>query len=195
MALSIPTLAAGLKVAVIGKDQARIAEDFQLSVAPLNECDAAIFIASAISGISDEDAKSWLIARELYIPSIVLVTDFESGEIDFDDMAAIAGRILDPLVTPYLVLHGDNGSPVALIELEDLKLFDYSQKSREIKNSDPEHQELVKEFQSEFLEKISEFGPTGFQDALIFPAIPYLANLNMGKVETLEYLAQLPARS
>jgi translation elongation factor EF-G len=192
---SIPTLAPGLKVAFLGKDSSKIASDFQLVPSLLEEADAAIFVVSAITGVADADKDQWVQARELYIPSIILITDFESGEIDFDDMAAIAGRILDPVVTPYLVLHGDDGSPVALIELETLKLYDYSHGSREIKPSEPEHQELVKEFASEFAEKIDEFGPTGFQDALLFPAIPYLSKLNMGKIETLEYLAQLPARS
>lgn len=192
---SIPTLASGLKVAIHGKDAERIAADFHLTPSNLNDADAAVFIISAISGPTDSDKELWTQAREIYIPSIILITDFESGEIDFDDMAAITGRVLDPVVTPYLVLHGDDGSPVALIELETLKLYDYSHGAREIKNSDPEHQELVREFAAEFQEKIDEFGPTGFQDALLFPAIPYLSSLNMGKIETLEYLAQLPARS
>ena len=99
------------------------------------------------------------------------------------------------LVTPYLVLHSDDGKPIALIELETLKLFDYSSGKREIKPSEPEHQELVKDFAAEFRERVEEFGPTGFQDALLFPAIPYLSKLQMGKIETLEYLAQLPTRS
>ncbi len=192
---SIPTLAPGLRVAIIGKESAEIANSLSVQNTALDDADAALFQVSAITGVSEEEKNVWLKARELYIPSIILITDFESGEIDFDDMAAIAGRILDPVVSPYLVLHGDDGSPVALIELETLKLFDYSTGHCEIKASEPEHQELVKEFQSEFLEKIDEFGPTGFQDALLFPAIPYLAKLNMGKKETLEYLAQLPARS
>lgn len=192
---SIPTLAPGLKVSIVGKDCEEIASALSLENYSLQEADAALFQVSTISGVSESDKNKWVEARELYIPSIVLITDFENGEIDFDDMAAIASRILDPLVTPYLVLHGDDGSPVALIELETLKLFDYSSGSREIKVSEKEHQELVTEFQSEFLEKIEEFGPTGFQDALLFPAIPYLPKLNMGKVEILEYLAQLPARS
>ena len=195
MSSSIPTLTPGLKVAFIGKDSAKIASEFNLVSSELVDSDAAIFIISASLGISDSDKNLWDKARELYIPSIILITDFESGEIDFDDMALIAGRILDPVVTPYLVLHSDNGAPVALIELETLKLFDYSSGKREIKPSEPEHQELVRDFAAEFRERVEEFGPTGFQDALLFPAIPYLSKIQMGKIETLEYLAQLPTRS
>ena len=192
---SIPTLAPGLKVAIIARDQAEISLDLALVNSVLEDADCAIFQVSAETSISEDDIKLWHRARELYVPSLILITDFESGEIDFDDMAAIVGRILDPVVTPYLVLHADDGSPIGLIELETEKLFDYSTGTREIKNSDPEHRELVKEFRNEFLEKISEFGPTGFQDALIFPAIPYSRSINMGKKEAFEYLALLPTRS
>ena len=96
------------------------------------------------------------------------------------------------MVAPVIVC---DGAPVALIELETFKLFDYSSGTREIKPSEKEHQDLVKEFASEFRERVEEFGPTGFQDALLFPAIPYLSKLKMGITETLEYLAQLPTRS
>ena len=194
MALTIPTLAPGLRIAVIGDGAQRVADALGISTCELDDADGAIFIASSIAGISDSTKAFWAKARDLYIPSIVVVKDFENGEIDFDDMAAIAGRILDPVVTPYLVLHSDDGAPVALIELETLKLFDYASGNREIRVSEPEHQELVKEFAYEFNEKVSEFGPTGFQDALIFPAIPYIEKIHMGKIEILEYLALLPAR-
>ena len=192
---SIPTLAAGLRVAINGELQGQISQDLNLVPAELENADAAIFQVSTKTGVLESSKLLWEKARELYIPSLVLITDFDSGEIDFDDMSLIVGRILDPLVTPYLVLHADAGDPIALIELESLKLFDYTNHRREIKPSENEHKELVTEFRTEFLEKIEEFGPTGFQDALIFPAIPYLPKIKMGIIETLEYLAQLPTRS
>jgi hypothetical protein len=192
---SIPTLAAGLRVAIIGELQGQISQDLNLVPAELENADAAIFQVSTKTGVLESSKLLWEKARELYIPSLVLITDFDSGEIDFDDMSLIVGRILDPLVTPYLVLHADAGDPIALIELENLKLFDYTNHRREIKPSENEHKELVTEFRTEFLDNIEEFGPTGFQDALIFPAIPYLPKIKMGIIETLEYLAQLPTRS
>jgi hypothetical protein len=195
MSHSIPTLTPGLKVAIIGSNQIDIASQLRLNPKPLAQSDAAIFIVSAISGISDTEIQSWQVARELYIPSIIIITDFESGEIDFDDMAMIASRILDPLVTPYLVLHDDAGAPIALISLESLNLYDYTSGSRELKASDSEHKELVREFSEEYSHKIMEFGPSGFQDGLIFPAIPYSPKIQMGLIETLEYLAKLPVRS
>ena len=195
MSDSIPALNSALLVAIAGHSSAEIQSHLNINQSEIADADALILEASAKQGISEEQKNIWELARNLYIPSIVLVTDFSEGEIDFDDMALIAGRILDPLITPYLVLHSDSGTPTALIELETLKIFDYSTGSRQILASEPEHKELVEEFRSEFLAKVEEFGPTGFQDALLFPAIPFIPSLGMGKVETLEYLAQLPARS
>ena len=133
-----------------------------------------MFIVSAIDGISSAHIDIWNLARELYIPSLILITDLTNGETDFDDMSAIAGRMLDPVQTPYLVLHDDNGNPTALINLDSLKLSDYSTGHRVERDSDPEHKVLVFEFRKEYLEAIEEFGESGFQDGLSFPAIPFI---------------------
>lgn len=191
---SIPALNPQLRVAISAANADAFGAALKIEPSLIEESDALIIEASAVTGISNEQKTIWERARELYIPSLVLVTEFADDDIDFDDMSLIAGRILDPLITPYLVLHSDTGSPTALIELETLKIFDYSKGKREITNSEPEHKELVEDFRAELLAKIDEFGPTGFQDALLFPAIPYLPQIGMGRIETLEYLAELPSR-
>ena len=149
---------------------------------------------SATDGISPEDVALWNTARDLYIPSLVLITELTNGEIDFDDMSAIAGRLLDPVQTPLLVLHDDSGNPTALINLESLKLSDYSTGIRVERDSDAEHKVLVFEFRKEFLEAIEEFGETGFQDGLSFPAIPFISSNGLGSFEVATLLNQLPSR-
>ena len=69
---SIPTLANGLKVAVIGADSKSIASDLGLSNNELENADAAIFQVSARTNISEDDVRKWHQARELYIPSLIL---------------------------------------------------------------------------------------------------------------------------
>ena len=63
---SIPTLANGLKVAVIGADSKSIASDLGLSNNELENADAAIFQVSARTSISEDDVRKWHQARELY---------------------------------------------------------------------------------------------------------------------------------
>ena len=144
--LIFPPIAPNLGVSIVGKNSAGLARDLGVNPVVLEGADAAIFIVSANEGICAEDAQLWSLARELYIPSIVAITDIEMSEIDFDDMSAIAARLLDPVVTPYLVLHAEDGSPSALINLDSLQLSDYSTGVRVVKESDPEHKVLVFEF-------------------------------------------------
>lgn len=182
----------------MGKSSGEIAQYFglaQQSASTLGSSDAAIFIVSAIDGISSADIDTWNLARELYIPSLILITDLTNGETDFDDMSAIAGRMLDPVQTPYLVLHDDNGNPTALINLDSLKLSDYSTGNRVERESDPEHKVLVFEFRKEYLEAIEEFGESGFQDGLSFPAIPFIPENGLGSFEIASLLNNLPSRS
>ncbi len=189
-----PSIAPNLQVCVVGKTSVEIAKYFGFNPCPLEDSDAAIFIVSATDGISPEDVALWNTARDLYIPSLVLITELTNGEIDFDDMSAIAGRLLDPVQTPLLVLHDDFGNPTALIDLESLKLSDYSTGIRVERDSDAEHKVLVFEFRKEFLEAIEEFGETGFQDGLSFPAIPFISSNGLGSFEVATLLNRLPSR-
>ena len=147
---------------MVGKSSGEITDYFNISQVPFEEADGAIFIVSAIDGISASDIEIWNSARELYVPSLVLISDLSNGETDFDDMSAIAGRMLDPVQTPFLVLHDDAGNPTALIDLETLKLSDYSSGARIERDSDPEHKVLVFDFRKEYLEAIEEFNDKEF---------------------------------
>lgn len=189
-----PEIKPDLQVCVVGKSSGEIAKYFNLKPADLNEADGAIFIVSAIDGISAADIEIWNNARELYIPSLVIITDLSNGETDFDDMSAIAGRMLDPVQTPFLVLHDDSGNPTALINLESLKLSDYSTGSRIERESDAEHKVLVFEFRKEFLEATEEFGENSFEEALGFPAIPFIEANGLGSFEIATFLNKLPSR-
>jgi translation elongation factor EF-G len=190
-----PLIKPELKVCVVGKSSGEISEYFNLNQAPLEQADGAIFIVSAVDGISTSDIEIWNIARELYVPSMVLISELSNGETDFDDMSAIAGRMLDPVQTPFLVLHDDSGNPTALINLETLKLSDYSNGGREERESDPEHKVLVFEFRKEFLEASEEFGPNSFEEALSFPAMPFIPANGLGSFEIATFLNKLPSRS
>jgi translation elongation factor EF-G len=191
-----PSITPNLQVSLIGKSGVEIAKYFALTISPLESCDVALFIVSASDGISPVDAELWQTARELYIPSLILITELTNGEIDFEDMSAIAGRMLDPVQTPFLVLHDESGNPTALINLDTLRLSNYSGGTRIESESEAEHKVLVFEFREEFLESIEEFGPTGFQDGLSFPAIPFLPANGLGSFEIatlLNSIKKLPS--
>jgi hypothetical protein len=163
-----------------------------LTASTLEEADAALFLVSAEHGIVTADLESWRTARELYIPSVVIICDLAQSEIDFDDMALIAGKMLDPIVTPFLVLHDDHGAPVALIDLLKLVVIDYTDGEGRINDPDPEHIELVQEFREEFLQQLEDSGEASFEAGLLFPALPWVEGTQIGIDQIKNYLNQIP---
>ena len=161
----------------------------------IEACDAALFLISAQHGASSDDQKSWELARELYVPSIVVITDLVGADLDFDDMSAIAGKQFDPLVTPFLVLHSDDGSPAALIDLDTLKIREIQTENLIVRDSDSEHKVLVFEFRKEFLEAVEAAGDGAFEQGLLYPSLPYIPETGLGLNEIAQYLNLLPMSS
>jgi hypothetical protein len=107
-------------------------------------------------------------------------------------MAAIAGRILDPVVTPYLVLHLDDGTPIALIDLITQQIIDYSEADISVRNSDHEHQEVIAEFRDEYIEALEAAGEDAFENALLYPALPWIIGSKLGLAEIALFLHRVP---
>lgn len=156
--------------------------------------DVVVVIASAKTGIDSTVVKNWATFRELYIPTIVAVIDFEDGDVDFEDMSAIVGKMLEPVLTPYLVLHADTGEPTALINLEDQMITDYSNSKVNKIISDAEHRELVLEFKEELNTALNEGGWEQFVQGLIIPAIPLILKNKLGVAEIKHFLDLIPTR-
>ena len=156
--------------------------------------DVVLVVASAKNGIDSKVLSNWPTFRELYIPTIVLVIDFEDGDVDFEDMSAIVGKMLEPVLTPYLVLHADDGQPTALINLEDQMITDYSSGKITHIPSESEHRELILEFKEELASALSEGGWEQFVQGLVIPAIPFIIRNKLGLAEVKRFLDLIPTR-
>ena len=188
----MPDLISTPKIAIVGGKSAQLAVELGVATSELEVCDLALFLVSANDGIVSADLERWRLARELYIPSLVIICDLGASEIDFEDMTAIASKMLDPVVTPYLVLHSDEGAPAALIHLENLEVIDYSGETRVLRPADPEHIELVAQFRAEYLEDIEDAGEDSFAAGLLFPALPWIEGTRIGLDQIIEFLNQVP---
>jgi hypothetical protein len=185
-----------LKIAVFAHISAQpgaLAELFgaTVSVDVDSEVSLAIFAINPAAGIDQETIDLWHQVSEFQIPRLLLVVGLEGSEADFDDAVLVANRVLDSVVTPYLVLHGDNGEPIALISLQTLRIRDYSTNPPTERDSDDEHQEIVRDFRAEYLEATEELGTDAFVAGLIFPAIPIVLGKNIGVDIANEYIARL----
>lgn len=159
------------------------------------DIDAAIFAINPSAGIDGETIELWHSFDELQTPRMVLVTVLDGMELDFDDAVLVANRVFDPLVTPYLVLHGDSGTPIGTISLTDMTTRDYTTTPPAIAFADEELQELVKDFQEEFLQQMVEMEEGAFAAGILFPAIPVNTSNGLGLDIAQQYLNELPSRS
>lgn len=164
------------------------------------EISAAIFVINASTGLDQNTIDLWHGYDEFLMPRILVVTGFDEGIQDFDDAVMLAKRVLDDVATPVLVLHDDDGSPCALIDLETMKINDY--RTGETSDADAEHIELISDFREEYLSQLDAAGPDGFTSGLFFPAIPVLlSNTESNSITDLgvdivkKYLNQLPSLS
>jgi len=187
-----PENSPNLRISVTGLGSERLVELLGILPYPLEDSDVAIFCVSALDGFSAGVIENWEKARALYVPSIVAIGDLEKSEIDFEDMSAIVGKTLDPVLTPYLVLHSDEGFPTAVISLETQFITDYTLGLRKEIPSEIEHRELIAEFRAEYFEQMESAGEDAFINALIFPALPIALHLKLGLSEIDEWLRKIP---
>lgn len=159
------------------------------------ECDVAIFAINPAAGIDNETIELWRSFDEYQTPRLVVVGVLEGVDMDFDDAVLLANRVFDLLVTPYLVLHGESGTPIGTISLEDLTTKDYSTNPPTEGHADAELADVVSDFQSEYREQMLEMEEGAFAAGLLFPAIPVNLANGLGVDIVKKYLAELPSRS
>lgn len=155
-----------------------------------NDVDACAMVINAKTGVSSAMIEFWNYVSERQFPRVVIVTGLELSETDFDDMVLIANRVLEEVVTPYLVLHDDLGEPIGLIGLAESMVHDYSQKERRDYPADDELKNLIAEFRSEYLEQMDAQDPESFRSGLLVPAIPLVQSRSIGVAEIQAFLDQ-----
>ncbi len=144
------------------------------------DSDLAIFLINPAAGVDRETIEKWRALDDFQIPRMVLVTNIQDQTADFDDAVLLANRVFDQVVTPYLVLHGDDGLPIALIDLVTLEIVDYSTNPPNRRECEEEHRLLVEEFRSAYLSHIEIMDKGSFETGLLFPAIPIWPERNLG---------------
>jgi elongation factor G len=123
--------------------------------AGLRGADAALFVVSAVDGIDGTTRILWDECAAVDMPRAIVVTKLDHPRADFDETVAIARRVFGEGVHPVdLVLHADDGSPTALINLITMQIADYSGQARTTRDPDPEHIALVSDQRNDLLEAI-----------------------------------------
>jgi hypothetical protein len=192
----VQSLNTKIRIHVYGHESAdpqSVADAFSgtYSQEPHSHSDLAIFVINPATGIDQQTIENWQALDEYQVPRVVVVTQLEKSEADFDDAVMLANRVFDQLITPFLVLHDDLGLPIALISLADLHIIDYSTTPPTITHSEEEHQTIVQEFREEYLEKFTSDGEGSFAAGLQFPAIPLWLEKGMGVDKVMDLINQI----
>jgi len=188
--------ASSLEIRVFGYDSSQTAAVGQLfgataAAADSGHCDLAIFVIDPAKGIDPDTIAAWEGLDESMVPRLVAVMGLENQQADFDDAVLLANRVFAQTITPYLVLHDDEGIACALIRLEDMKILNYQTYPPTIEESESEHQTLVAEFRTEYLDSIDVMGPDAFSAGLVFPAVPLWIEKNIGVDIVADYIKQV----
>lgn len=186
----------GLNLCVFGHPSAVPAEvaaalEASIGTKASGEVSLAIFAINPNTGIDQETIDQWQSFDEFLTPRMIVVTQLDGNNADFDDAVMLATRVFDQVATPYLVLHDDDGSPRALISLSDMVITDYSTTPPTHNPCEPEHETLVQEFRDEYLELVTSMGEGAFAAGVLFPAIPLVFENGIGLDVIKQYLVQL----
>jgi len=160
----------------------------EVSNAAVADSDLAIFVINPSAGIDQPTIDLWQSLSDFQLPRLVIVNELDGSDSDFEDAIMLGNRVFDQLATPFLVLHGDKGEPIALINLENLEIRDYTTNPPSVRASDVEHQELVADFRAEYLAEIENAGEGAFAAGLLFPAIPIVISNGLGIDVVKSYL-------
>jgi hypothetical protein len=133
----------------------------------------------------------WTHISERQFPRLLIVNGLELSDIDFDDIVMIANRVLEPVVTPYLVLHDEIGEPIGLISLVTNQVHDYSAMTIKEYPADDELLNLITDFRTEYLEQIEGLDEDSFRAGLLVPAIPLVQSRGIGRSELNYYFEQI----
>jgi len=171
-----------------------VEESSEFAEIDFNACDAFMLVINAKTGVSGAMIELWNRVSDRQIPRMILVNGLELSEIDFDDIVLIINRVLENVVTPYLVLHDEVGEPSGLISIADGNVHDYSGTEEINYKADDELLNLVTEFREELMLALSEMDESAYQQGIVVPALPYIGAKKIGLREIQDFARVLTKR-
>ena len=171
-----------------------VEESSEFAEIDFNACDAFMLVINAKTGVSGAMIELWNRVSDRQIPRMILVNGLELSEIDFDDIVLIINRVLENVVTPYLVLHDEVGEPSGLISIADGLVHDYSGTEEINYKADNELLNLVTEFREELMLALSEMDESAYQQGIVVPALPYIRAKKIGLREIQNFARVLTKR-
>ena len=126
----------------------------------LEACDGVIFVLDGAIGVSAGAISIWQQLADLEIPRHVVATNLFQTHTDFDELVAISRRIFsEDLLVRYLPMANDEETDVvALYDLLQNQILDYSDGTCVLTAPDLEHIELTSDQRDSLFERLAYLG-------------------------------------
>ena len=123
----------------------------------LDSCDGVIFVLNAATGVSATAVTNWQLLADLEIPRHIVTTNLFETHTDFDELVAISRRIFsEDLLVRYLPMANDEETAVvALYDLLQNQILDYSTGECVPTSPDLEHIELTSDQRDSLFERLA----------------------------------------
>ena len=123
--------------------------------AGLRAADAALFVVSATDDIDGATRMLWDECAAVSMPRAVVVTKVDAARAHYDDVLAEAQEAFGEGVLPlYLPMLADDDSVRGLVALLSQRIDDYSSGTREVREPESAHLELIEPHRNTLIEGI-----------------------------------------
>ncbi len=125
----------------------------------IDACDAVVLVVDGETGLSPLQLENWLHAVEMSVPRIVVSYNAVNTRADFDEVVAIAERMLaeDILVRYLPVVSDDESALVGQFDVLTGDIVDHTTGQSIRRAGDPEHMQLTYERREDLVETLAHF--------------------------------------
>jgi hypothetical protein len=126
----------------------------------VESCDALVIVLDGVTGLGSGSISAWTHARDLNTPRHFLATGVVRGRADFDELAAMATRTMEPdLLVRYLPIDADDEDSLAgVFDVLTSEIHQVVTGDIKIKPGDPEHVTLTADRRDDLFDQLAHLG-------------------------------------
>lgn len=132
----------------------------QADIRILESCDAFVVSLDGAAGVDPKIIEMWINARDLTLPRHILAFNVVHGRADFDELCAIASRVLEPdLLVRYLPIDSDDElSLTGVYDILTSEIHALIDSKWITKGADPEHIAITSSAREDLFDQLAFLG-------------------------------------
>ena len=132
----------------------------QADIRILDSCDALVASLDGAAGVDPKIIEFWTAARDVTLPRHILAFNVVNGRADFDELCAIASRVLEPdLLVRYLPIDSDDElSLTGVYDILTSEIHALIDSGWITKAADPEHIAITSSAREDLFDQLAYLG-------------------------------------